>query len=442
MDYRFRYFEESVDLSKHPLRNVSSEMKANYYGALSYIIDQCITPLGEDEADSRYYIQKRMLLYSEAFCPHGAHEMGEAKAKQLISSFFKVPWKKKYRFSLICDLEYLLGLDEFVSAGLALVMPLVPNGRRKETNLLLETLASLSNIPVPKRFVKVAPWIDMYRENKDLFSADERRILVTANMSAGKSTLINALIGKPIARTAQSACTGSICYLRNKPFEDGHIHLFTDTLDLDASREDLRSYEWGDDVSIATHFSSLVPIKNRICIIDTPGVDAALHREHSRMTHTAIENEKCDLILYVVSPTKLGTDAEKKHLHWVASHLGPRKIIFILNKLDDYKRTADSVDESIAGLMRDLIEAGFSEPTICPISAYFSLLLKMKLAGQTLTEDEEDEYQLYAKKFRRPEHDLTRFYPEDNTELGSEELNLCKKSGLYGLEKIIYGGSL
>ena len=440
MDYKFRYFEESVDLSKHPLRNVSSEMKANYYGALSYVINQCITPLGEDKSDSRYYIQKRLLLYAEDFCPQGIHEMRDAKAKQLIASFFRVASKKKYRFSMVCDLVYLLGSDDLVSAGMDIIEPLALSRRKKEAHQILNALQSQETIP--KRFAKDKHWIDMYRKNRELFSMKERRILVTANMSAGKSTLINALIGKPIARTAQSACTGSICYLRNKPFEDGHIHLFTDTLDLNASGENLQSYEWGDDVSIATHFSSLVPINNRICIIDTPGVDAALHREHSRMTHTAIENEECNLILYVVSPTKLGTDAEKKHLQWVASHLGPRRIIFVLNKLDDYKRTADSVDESIAGLMRDLIEAGFSEPVICPISAYFSLLLKMKMSGQTLTEDEEDEYQLYAKKFRRPEHDLTRFYPEDDTELGSEELMLCKKSGLYGLEKIIYGGRI
>lgn len=440
MDYRFRYFEESIDLSSHPLRNVSVEMKANYCGALSYITDQCITRLEEDEADSRDYIEKRKLLYVAAFCPQGARGMSEVKAKQLVASFFKVPGKKKYRFSLVCDLAYLLGRAELISAGMDIITPLVSNGRKKEVQQLLDALQGQGT--VPKKFAKIEPWIDMYRKNRELFSMEERRILVTANMSAGKSTLINALIGKPVARTAQAVCTGSICYLRNKPFEDGHIHLFTNTLDLNASREDLRSYEWGASVSIATHFSSLVPINNRICIIDTPGVDAALHREHSRMTHTAIESEKCDLILYVVSPTKLGTDAEKKHMQWVASHLGSRKIIFVLNKLDDYKRTADSVDESILGLMRDLIEAGFSEPVICPISAYFGLLLKMKMAGQTLTEDEEDEYKLYAKKFRRPEHDLTRFYPEDDTELGSEELELCKKSGLYGLEKIIYGGSL
>ena len=45
-------------------------------------------------------------------------------------------------------------------------------------------------------------------------------INVIATMSSGKSTLINALIGKPLARTSQEVCTGNLNYLYNKPFED------------------------------------------------------------------------------------------------------------------------------------------------------------------------------------------------------------------------------
>ena len=62
----------------------------------------------------------------------------------------------------------------------------------------------------------IAPMIKQDRLKKTFVSQKERRVIVTANMSAGKSTLINALIGKPLARTSQEVCTGNVCYLFNK----------------------------------------------------------------------------------------------------------------------------------------------------------------------------------------------------------------------------------
>ena len=71
------------------------------------------------------------------------------------------------------------------------------------------------------------------------------------------------------------------------------------------------------------------------------------------------------------------------------------------------------------------------------------LTLTMKMTGQVLSEDEADEYALYAKKFMRSTYDLSRYYngvqclPTD-----SEEIMLSKHSGLYGLEQMIYGGGV
>ena len=52
-------------------------------------------------------------------------------------------------------------------------------------------------------------------------------------------------------------------------------------------------------------------------------------------------------------------------------------------------------------MKKDLIIMGFENPVICPISAYFALLIKMKANGYELTDDEIDEYLFYIKKFRK-----------------------------------------
>ena len=48
--------------------------------------------------------------------------------------------------------------------------------------------------------------------NDKFFSGIEKRILVVANVNAGKSTLINALVGYRLNRTKTTACTDKLVY--------------------------------------------------------------------------------------------------------------------------------------------------------------------------------------------------------------------------------------
>lgn len=168
-----------------------------------------------------------------------------------------------------------------------------------------------------------------------------------------------------------------------------------------------------------------------------------MYKAHSRRAHDALLHNNYDAILYVASPTRLGTDAEKRHLQWVSQNLQKGKIIFVLNKLDDYHDFSDSIEESVHDFKDDLLKIGFENPIICPISAYFSYLLKLRMTGQALSEDEADEYARYAKKFMRSSYDLSHYYEDAQClPTDSEEIALSKRVGLYGLEKNIYGGRL
>jgi len=179
----------------------------------------------------------------------------------------------------------------------------------------------------------------------------------------------------------------------------------------------------------------------RICLIDTPGVNSAINRSHGKLTNKAIVKEHYDKLIYVLNACQLGTDDEIKHLKYVCENVPSEKIIFVLNKLDCFKISEDSISASIDGVKSDLQNIGFENPIICPLSAYFSYLLKMKQNNEVLSEDEQDVFDLYAKKFSKPEYNLSKYYSE-----------LCKKSnhdasqvmssisGLDGLENILYEG--
>lgn len=436
-----QFFVEALNTQEHPIKNAKKKIQAEYIAALTYIVEKTICEAKCHQAVAKQFIAERLHLYqSQLFAGISAGAIDENDGARCLTAFSK-PWRNKYRFLLVCDVALILFDEALVSVATNIIKEYLSAKRQADVEQITTLLQNDRDIE--KKYLPASTLVTQYRANKCFIEKPERRIIVTANMSAGKSTLINALIGKPIARTSQEVCTGNVCYLFNKAYEDNKIHLSAQGLNLNATSEDLHGYDWNGYISIASYFAGIVSDVPRLCIIDTPGVDAALYKEHSKRAHNALLNDEYDTIIYVVSPTRLGTDAEKKHLQWVAQKLQKDKVIFVLNKLDDYRDFSDSVEESLHDFKEDLLKLGFENPVICPISAYFSYLLKMRMTGQSLSEDESDEYALYAKKFKRSAYDFSHYYdgvqclPTD-----SEEIALSKRVGLYGLEKIIYGGSL
>ena len=78
-----------------------------------------------------------------------------------------------------------------------------------------------------------------WAQNRAFSAKPLRTVLITAGMSSGKSTLINALIGKKISRTQNDACTAKIHYIYNKPYEDGFSGEWESVLDMNANEETL-----------------------------------------------------------------------------------------------------------------------------------------------------------------------------------------------------------
>lgn len=464
------YFTEALDLREHPLSNAKCQKKVQYYLALSnateYIVEKLKTQnvlentssdkSGIDQVkilnttiafnEFKMYIRLRLKQYSDLLCTDKINrtrddEIEKKEVIHTISSCVSLPWKRKQRFWLLADLAMvLLDIDLIVEAS-SLIKECLGNRAKTSiddfVNVLVDQQKGAELFPFAANMVK------QYHENVSFLKKAVKRLVVTANMSAGKSTLINALVGKSVARTSQEVCTGNVCFISNKVFDDARISLATTDLTLCATPKELNDFSWQGTIAIASYFTGTETINDPWCIIDTPGVNAALYKNHSRIARQVIKELSCDRLLYVISPTNLGTDAEIRHLKWVSENVEQEKVIFILNKLDDYRSESDNISESITALRNDLTKLGFTAPVICPISAYFGYLLKLKLTHQPFTEDEQDEYDLLSKKFSKQKYDLSAYYDNLNeNDSDTTEIKLCKKSGLYGLEKLIYGGTV
>jgi GTPase SAR1 family protein len=429
-------FIEAITLEAHPMKKAKPKLKMQYFIALKSLIRKC--------ADHDVYTDGRLAQYC-TFLTGNAKDLKltdkerEGVVRSVINSRIR-PWRKNYRYWLLCDIALILLDESKIRRGADCLKGYLNKRQIAQLDVLLTALFTDEQIPTKIAFT--AELVKQFRSNKRFTSQSETRFIVTANMSAGKSTLINAIIGKPLTRTSQEACTGNLCYLYNKPFEDNTVHLFTSSLNLNANYNDLANVNRSIVSSVASYFRTTVPI-NRVCIIDTPGVNSAINRQHRKITRTALKEERYNTLIYILNANKLGTDEEKVHLQWVFENVPEEKVVFVLNKLDDFKSTDDSIKESIEGVKKDLCNIGFKKPLICPLSSYFAFLIKLKANGEQMTEDEQDDYDLFVKKFSRAEYDLSKYVDGVHSNANDSELiQMSKKCGLYGLEKILFGGSL
>lgn len=276
-----------------------------------------------------------------------------------------------------------------------------------------------------------------FRENQAHKQKKLFRVAVAATMSAGKSTFINAIMGERLARSSQEACTGNITYFFNKAFDDHSVHLMTDQVTLNASKEQLNAVSWEKPTYVAAYFQSDFANQYQTCLIDTPGVDSAVHKEHGGITKAFLKSGAYDKVVYILSTGRLGTTAEFEFLDWMRENVSREKVIFVLNKIDTCGRD-DNLSESIQGAQKDLIKIGFPSPVVYPISAYIALLSKMKHNGCTLSRRELRTLDFFEQDFQMPDNVALEYGNGGCTGEESEVVRQQKQCGLYGVEKQIF----
>ena len=252
-----------------------------------------------------------------------------------------------------------------------------------------------------------------------------KKVLVVANVSAGKSTLINALVGYRLNKAKTTACTDRLSYLFNKPQSDG-ISVYTGN-NIFVYKEQIDS-ACGENWQYAgLHFNSFLSLSN-VCLIDTPGVNNSMNLQHGNLTQQAIETEDYDVVIYVANCQYLGTNDEKGLLQTLIKK-SRKPIIYVLNQLDRFKPSEDSIYETLSDFRNDLIRYGERSPMIIPVSAYAGLL--EKLGYDNMDEEEQYEFKLLKKKFTNGFFDL-------NSYIGEASHSLLDKTGITTLETTIY----
>ena len=176
---------------------------------------------------------------------------------------------------------------------------------------------------------------------KSLEQLDELFLLVVVGeFNAGKSALINALLGQRLLKEGVTPTTTQINTLRYGPTQDRQA--------LDENH----------------HVLTLpVDLLREISIVDTPGTNTVI-RAHEAITSKFIP--RADLVLFVTSTDRPFTESERAFLELI--HDWGKKVVIIVNKID-LLENLDELDQVLRFITENALTLLGITPEIFPVSA-------------------------------------------------------------------------
>lgn len=360
---------------------------------------------------------------------------------------------KKYQYILVFDMAAIAGFQKPVLESKNMRRVLYSMAKdfgwdKTEKNLCGKILQGIGGDEIAWDFVKDAAelrefkdYLKLTDENLRFIREKAYNILVTATMSAGKSTFINALTGKNISLSQNMACTSKIHVIQGKPFEDGFSCEYDHELILNADKEHLMEDNEDNDsnnIIVSTYYRGELGGK-RIVIKDSPGVNFSRNENHRKITEQIIRRKKYRLMVYLMNATQMGTEDDGEHLRYVKKYIGRKPILFIVNKVDAFHIEEENIEEIMERQREYLQTLGFKDPKICPVSSKAGYLAK-KSQVEPLKRVERRELNCFIDYFEQmnlPEY-YKKYFPGIFIETGdTEEEQLLKNSGISYVEKII-----
>lgn len=329
--------------------------------------------------------------------------------------------------------------------------------------------------PTEERLEKIRELMDKARnnprfdqfieENEDIHKSIEEAfnrdfdVYVVATMSSGKSTLINAMLGKDLLPAANEATTATIARITDNDSLDGRFTARRYNLDgqiveneENISQEILKIWNQLSDTKLIDIEGNILAIQERphvrLVLTDTPGPNNSQDEEHQRTTMSFIQDSKRNpLILYVLNASQLGTNDDKNLLGLVAETMrkggkqSKDRFIFVVNKMDVFDpENGEDIHSVLERVRNYLTENGIYNPLVYPVSANLTRLIRK--SNDQHTRKERGEFQAMADMFsEEPSMNLLQYMPiTSRVKRTLQEKNhsaLLLSSGLPAVEAMI-----
>ena len=252
----------------------------------------------------------------------------------------------------------------------------------------------------------------------ELAKSSDFEVNVVATMSAGKSTLINSLLGQKLMPAKQEACTATITEIKDNDADHFNARVYDKDGNLIESHDEL-TYSIMERLNSNPMVSKIrtegnIPFVTSedvaLVLVDTPGPNNSRDPEHRAATYRMLSESSKTVVLYIMNATQLAVDDDNNLLSHVAESMkvggkqSRDRFIFVVNKLDDFKKGEDSIDAALQKVRDYLADNGIENPNIYPTSALTALNIRTILA-ESDDDDDDDVYEAKGKvrKFNRNE---------------------------------------
>ena len=238
----------------------------------------------------------------------------------------------------------------------------------------------------------------------NLAKSKEFEVNVVATMSAGKSTLINALLGKKLMPATQEACTATITKIHDndkdnytaEAFDQNGEKVITYSNLTYNLMEELNSLPNVSKIDISGNIPFVTSEESSLVLIDTPGPNNARDKDHKVKTYNMLSESSKTLVLYILNAQQLAVEDDDNLLSHVADSMkiGGRqsrdRFIFVINKMDEYWKDEDSVESAIQKVKDYLSDKGIENPNVYPLSAITALYIRDSLMSIKSIESDDD----------------------------------------------------
>lgn len=436
-DYSIYYYSED-----HPLKEEKKEFKKLYLGLLNHC--GCLY-LNKNIVRYKLNIFKEKLNFDDEIEELNSDDkILKRLFKKVLKQYFKLARLKfyTYRYIFFFDCLVLFGEGDkrntqiFMEELKKIIVPLY----HYEIDEVFKNLY-LEKFNLDRKFFISEEMLNKFNTIKRFSESKESNIVFTATMSTGKSTLINAIIGKNLAPSMSIACTSNIANFKSSPIKVNFINYFDkDGLKLFLDSTEIKKLIGKSNYChINTYFNSEIS-KKKVNIIDTPGVNYSEDKSHSDITKNELKNKEIDILVYVTSILTWGTNDEYEYLKFIKENVRYKKMIVVINKVDEIKIEDSTVDENISNAKKNLLKLDLKNLTICPLSAYVGSILKRSIHKENLSRREERLVSLYINQFtNEKDFELSKFYSINLENRNDNELiKAYINTGLPIFERVLY----
>ncbi|XP_031263788.1 probable transmembrane GTPase FZO-like, chloroplastic [Pistacia vera] len=241
-------------------------------------------------------------------------------------------------------------------------------------------------------------------------------LVIVGEFNSGKSSVINALLGKRYLKEGVVPTTNEITFLRYS--------------DLDS--EEQQRCERHPDGQYICYLPS--PILKEMIIVDTPGTNVILQRQQ-RLTEEFVP--RADLVIFVISADRPLTESEVDFLRYTQQW--KKRFVFVLNKSDLYQN-AFELEEAISFIKdntRKLLNV--ENVIVYPVSARSTL--ETKLSASSAVGKDYGELSVMGSHWSNSFDELEKFlysFLDASTSAGMDRIKLKLETPIAITERLLF----